>query len=96
MANPRPGLHNVVGGAATRVNRVTSVGLAKATRWPADPLSSRYSGGAFRAGVATLGRSGCREESLLPRKPYQRSLQLFERPNLDLADALAADVIDLA
>ena len=39
---------------------------------------------------------GGRKQPPLAREPQQRRLQLLERANLDLADALAADAIDLA
>src|SRR3546814_7834263 len=35
-------------------------------------------------------------QALFTRKPHHRLLQLLERAHLDLADALAADTIDLA
>src|SRR4051812_7715908 len=52
-------------------------------------------GSGSRKLAAVPGWSGRRQQAALAGEAHQRLLQLLERPHLDLADTLAADVVDL-
>src|SRR5688572_32668911 len=56
---------------------------------------SRTRQGGIIAPPARLVGSGRGQQPLLARQPYQRRLQLLERSHFDLADAFAADAVDL-